>query len=76
VIGTFIVGSFPELLRPFASHLQGVYGILIIVMMVLMPGGIYGAFQKFKVRYMVTSPKWNAFVKLINYQFIKPKKGA
>ena len=51
IIGTFVIGALPELLRPFASHLQGVYGALIIIIMVFMPGGIYGAFRKFKARY-------------------------
>jgi hypothetical protein len=33
----------PELLRPFAEHLNGMYGVLIILVLRFMPDGIYGA---------------------------------
>jgi branched-chain amino acid transport system permease protein len=48
IIGTFLVGSLPELLRPFSNHLMGVYGVLIVLMMRFMPFGIYGAFRQIR----------------------------
>lgn len=43
VLGTLTIGTLPELLRPFAEHLNGIYGIIIILVMRFMPNGIYGA---------------------------------
>ena len=45
VIGTLVIGTLPELLRPVSSHLNGVYGVLIILVMLFMPDGIYGAIR-------------------------------
>lgn len=46
VIGTIIIGTLPELLRNFADHLDGVFGVMIIVIMLFMPDGIYGGYKK------------------------------
>jgi branched-chain amino acid transport system permease protein len=43
VLGTLVIGTMPELLRPFAEHLNGIYGVLIILVLRFMPDGIYGA---------------------------------
>jgi branched-chain amino acid transport system permease protein len=43
VCGTLVIGTMPELLRPFAEHLNGMYGALIILVLRFMPDGIYGA---------------------------------
>ena len=42
VIGTLVIGTLPELLRPFSEYLDGVYGVMIILVMLFMPKGIYG----------------------------------
>lgn len=46
VIGTVIIGTLPEMLRNFADHLDGVFGVLIISIMLFMPDGIYGGYKK------------------------------
>lgn len=42
VIGTLVIGTLPELLRAFSNYLDGVYGVMIILVMLFMPNGIYG----------------------------------
>ena len=42
VLGTLTITTLPELLRPFANHLDFVYGLVIILSVIFMPGGIYG----------------------------------
>jgi branched-chain amino acid transport system permease protein len=46
VLGTLVIGTMPELLRPFAEHLNGIYGVLIILVLRFMPDGIYGALNQ------------------------------
>jgi branched-chain amino acid transport system permease protein len=46
IIGTFVIGPLRELLRPSANHLQGVYGVVLVLIMRFMPFGIYGAFRQ------------------------------
>ncbi|MDR2631086.1 MAG: hypothetical protein LBC60_09205, partial [Spirochaetaceae bacterium] len=41
-----VIGTMPELLRPFAEHLNGMYGVLIILVLRFMPDGIYGAIMR------------------------------
>ena len=48
VIGAVIMGYLPEALRPFSKHLQGIYGLLIIIMFLFMPTGFYGAFRQLR----------------------------
>lgn len=43
IIGAVIMGYIPELLRAFGMHLEGIYGLLIIVVFLLIPSGIYGS---------------------------------
>lgn len=54
VVGTLVITTLPELLRSFASHLDGIYGVLIILIMLFMPNGIYGGLMdlwgKFSVK--------------------------
>lgn len=42
LFGTLTIATLPELLRPFAEHLDGIYGIVIILTVIFMPNGIYG----------------------------------
>lgn len=42
VLGTLTITTLPELLRPFSNHLDFVYGLVIILSVIFMPGGIYG----------------------------------
>jgi len=46
IIGAVILAILPEVLRVFALHLDGIYGILIIVVFLLIPTGFYGAFRQ------------------------------
>lgn len=43
VVGVAIVRLLPEVFESFAEHSVLVYGVAIVVVTVLMPGGIYGA---------------------------------
>ena len=45
VAGTLVIGTLPELLRVFSNYLDGIYGILIILVMLFMPEGIYGGIK-------------------------------
>lgn len=45
-LGTLAIGILPELLRPFSNYLDGVYGVIIIAIMLFMPEGLYGAFTR------------------------------
>lgn len=45
VVGTLVIGTLPELLRGFSSYLDGVYGVMIILVMLFMPQGIYGGIK-------------------------------
>ena len=45
VLGTLVIGTLPELLRVFANYLDGIYGVMIIVVMLFMPQGIYGGLK-------------------------------
>lgn len=49
-IGTLVIGVLPELLRPFAERLNGIYGVLIITVVLFMPNGIYGALAQLRDR--------------------------
>lgn len=46
IFGTVTMGILPELLRPFANHLDGIYGLVLIVVFLFMPTGIYGGLKK------------------------------
>lgn len=45
IAGTLVVGTLPELLRGFSNYLDGVYGVMIILVMLFMPNGIYGGIK-------------------------------
>ena len=45
VIGAIAIQSLNELLRPLANMQMLVYGILLLLVIVAMPGGIYGTLQ-------------------------------
>lgn len=45
VCGTLVIATLPELLRSVANHLDGVYGVLIIGVILLMPKGLAGGLQ-------------------------------
>ncbi|NLJ64304.1 MAG: branched-chain amino acid ABC transporter permease [Christensenellaceae bacterium] len=45
IIGTLVIGTLPELLRPFAEYLDGIYGVVIILVVLFMPHGIYGGMK-------------------------------
>ena len=42
VFGTLVITTLPEALRSFANHLDGIYGLVIILACIFMPDGIYG----------------------------------
>ncbi|MGI6004329.1 MAG: branched-chain amino acid ABC transporter permease [Christensenellales bacterium] len=44
LVGTLIMGTLPELLRPFANYLDGVYGLIIVLVFLFMPTGFYGGY--------------------------------
>jgi branched-chain amino acid transport system permease protein len=50
IIGVFAIGPLSELLRFASNHLQGVYGVVMVLIMRFMPFGIYGAFLEAKGR--------------------------
>lgn len=45
IIGTLVIGTLPELLRVFSNYLDGIYGVMIILVMLFMPRGIYGGIK-------------------------------
>lgn len=51
VIGSAIFVVLPELLRPIAELRIAVFGGILILVMLFMPGGIYGYIQQFLGRY-------------------------
>lgn len=61
LVGTLVIGTLPELLRTFSNYLDGVYGVMIILVMLFMPNGIYGeirvAIDKMKARLAVKKIK-------------------
>jgi len=62
IIGAVIMGYIPEALRVFSSHLQGVYGLMMIIMFLFMPSGFLGTF--FQIR--------NFVIKIFKKSFGKP----
>ena len=50
VFGTLTITVLPELLRPFADHLDGVYGIILILVCIFMPNGIYGKIKELSAK--------------------------
>ena len=58
MFGTLIIATLPELLRSASQHLDGVYGIVIILVVLFMPNGIYGT-----LRNAVSSVKIKAALK-------------
>ena len=58
VFGTLIIATLPELLRSASQHLDGVYGIVIVLVVLFMPNGIYGT-----LRNAVSSVKIKAALK-------------
>ena len=48
--GTLLITTLPEALRAFGDHLDGVYGIVIILSVIFMPTGIYGFIRKLIAR--------------------------
>lgn len=52
VIGSAIFVVLPELLRPIAELRLAVFGGILILVMLFMPGGIYGYVQRFLGLYM------------------------
>ena len=47
-IGAVVMGALPELLRGFSSHLDGVYGALLIFIVIVMPDGFAGGMNHLK----------------------------
>ena len=45
VIGAVVMGYMPELLRGFGTHLETVYGLMIILIFLFVPTGLYGGFR-------------------------------
>lgn len=45
-VGTVIMGALPETLRAFSSHLDGVYGVLLIFIVMVMPDGFVGGAKR------------------------------
>ena len=45
IIGSVIMGYLPELLRDFGGHLDGIYGLTIIIIFLFMPTGLFGGFE-------------------------------
>ncbi len=45
VVGAVIMGFLPELLRAAGKHLEGIYGLMIILIFLFMPSGLYGGFR-------------------------------
>jgi len=50
VIGAVVMGYLPELLRAFGGHLEGIYGLVIILIFLFMPSGLYGGFNALKTK--------------------------
>jgi len=48
VIGAVVMGYIPELLRAFGGHLEGIYGMVIILIFLFMPTGLYGGFNSLR----------------------------
>ncbi len=63
IIGAVIMGYIPEALRVFSSHLQGVYGFMMIIMFLFMPSGFLGTF--FHIRAFVIKTYKKTFGKPI-----------
>jgi branched-chain amino acid transport system permease protein len=51
IIGSAIFVVLPELLRPIAELRLVVFGVILILVMLFMPGGIYGYIQRFLGKY-------------------------
>jgi branched-chain amino acid transport system permease protein len=71
VIGTFVIGILPELLRPFSSHLSGVYGLVIILVMRFMPSGIYGQLRPVVVKHIQNNKRLDAVFDFFSAKFRK-----
>jgi branched-chain amino acid transport system permease protein len=61
IVGTLVLAPIPFMLQEYDTLKDVIYGALIIAVIVLMPGGIYGAFLAYvqrtpKVSYLL--PKW------------------
>lgn len=59
VVGTLVIGTLPELLRAFSTYLDGIYGVMIILVMLFMPDGIYGGIKSLADKIMKKSGKKN-----------------
>ena len=46
ILGTLTIATLPELLRPVANLLDGVYGVLIVVIVLLVPSGLNGGLKQ------------------------------
>ena len=42
LFGTLTITTLPELLRSFSNHLDGIYGVIIVLTVIFMPHGMYG----------------------------------
>jgi branched-chain amino acid transport system permease protein len=59
IVGAVVMGGLPELLRTFSSHLDGVYGALLIFIVIVMPDGFVGGLNslKFYIKQKIKSKK-------------------
>ena len=48
IVGAVVMGYLPELLRTMGQQLELMYGLLIVVIFLFMPTGIYGGFRQLK----------------------------
>jgi len=48
LIGAIIIALLPELLRPVATHLNGVFGVIIILIFLFMPTGVLGGIRNLR----------------------------
>lgn len=46
IFGAVFIASLPELMRGYSAHLDGVYGIALVLCVLYMPDGIFGMVRK------------------------------
>lgn len=62
IVGAIILSALPELLRDFVEYRQVVYGALIVIMVIVRPNGMLGAYNMKHIRQQLGAEK-NAAVK-------------
>lgn len=46
ILGAVFIASLPELMRGYSAHLDGVYGIALVLCVLYMPDGLFGLIRK------------------------------